>query len=62
MRRETADQKEVINLAAYRFKRKASRQPREVHAPPAEIDPEEALNLVARYLLMAVQVITDRET
>lgn len=60
MRSETTKPREVIDLAAYRTRR--VRVP--IHlkeAGPAPKDAEEALNEVARHLLMAVRVITARK-
>lgn len=59
MRSEITKPKEVIDLAAYRTKRvRMSIHIRE--AGPAPKDAEDALNEVARHLLMAVRVITSR--
>ena len=60
MRSEITKPKEVTDLAAYRTRR--VRVP--IHlkeAAPTPKDAEEALNEVARHLLMAVRVITARK-
>lgn len=60
MRSEITEPKEVIDLAAYRAGR--VRVPIHIQeAGPAPKDAEEALNEVARHLLMAVRVITARK-
>ncbi len=61
MRRETAKTDEIIDLAAYRAgKRRAPKIPTREPRPTPE-DAEEALNEIARHLLMAVRVITARK-
>ncbi len=60
MRSEIRKQKDVIDLSAYRARR--VRVPIHLQeAKPAPKDAEEALNEVARHLLMAVRVITARK-
>lgn len=61
MQREITKQDEIIDLAAYRTsKRRIPIHLRE--ARPAPKDAEEALNEIARHLLMAVRIITARKT
>lgn len=60
MRIESRNKKTVIDLSAYRTRR--VRVPIHIkEAGPAPKDAEEALNEVARHLLMAVRVITARK-
>jgi len=59
MQRESTKARAVIDLSAYRTSR--VRVPIHIReAKPAPKDAEEALNEVARHLLMAVRVITSR--
>jgi hypothetical protein len=51
-------EKDVIDLSAYRRRRVKAPAAREAPAPK---DAEQALKEIARYLLMAVCVITDRK-
>jgi hypothetical protein len=61
MQSETTSQRDVIDLNAYRTRR--VRVPLHIReALPTPKDAEEALNEVARHLLMAVRVITARKT
>jgi len=60
MQRESSKSREIIDLDAYRTRR--VRVPLHIReALPAPKDAEEALNEVARHLLMAVRVITARK-
>lgn len=61
MQHESTNQKEVTDLTAYRARR--VRVPIHIkEAGPTPKDAEEALNEVARHLLMAVRVITARKS
>jgi hypothetical protein len=60
MRSEITSQKDIIDLDAYRARK--VRVPLHIReALPTPKDAEEALNEVARHLLMAVRVITARK-
>lgn len=60
MQIESTNPREIIDLDAYRTRR--VRVPLHIReALPAPKDAEEALNEVARHLLMAVRVITARK-